>query len=83
MLSLKKRLKFYYTINGQVLWNPHLVMGPFNLNFLHPTNPMAVLVPTVHAGLNEVEIRALHAKEIDDRGLNQKVCYNGVRIIQV
>ena len=52
---------------------PHLVLGSFKLNFSCPTNPKTVLVSTFHAGLNEVETRALHAREIN-RGLNQRVC---------
>ena len=35
----------------------HLVLGPFNFNFSYPTNLMAVLEKTFHAGLNEVQVR--------------------------
>ena len=38
---------------------------------------MAVLLFTFRAGLNEVKIGALYAKEIK-RELNQRMCYNMV-----
>ena len=43
---------------------------------------MAVLVSTLHSGVNEAESRALNASEIN-WGLNQRIRYNSVRIIQV
>ena len=57
----------------------HIVLKPFNFNFLCPTNPIAVLVSTFHAEFSsEVEITALHAM-----GINQKLSYNGAIIIEV
>ena len=48
----------------------HGALGPYSFNFSCPKDPTAVLISTVYAGSNAVEIRSVFGREIN-LGLSQ------------